>query len=135
MFLDVSAALDSRLNGMTDLPPVAWPNVAYEPTIGTLWLRPTLLPADTVAATLGSTGTDENLGVYQVSVFAPSGTGKGAAVVMADAIAERFKPMTKLTYNGLLVRCVTASIGSAVQNGDWYHVPVYINYLSHTTKR
>jgi hypothetical protein len=94
-----------------------------------------MLPGDTVGATVGATGTDEHIGVYQVDVFAPTGTGKGAAVVMADNIANHFKPVTELTYNGRLVRCVTVSIGAAVQNGDWYQIPVDINYLSFTTKR
>lgn len=134
-FFDIQAALNDRLNTMTSLPSTAWPNDGYAPTIGTLWLRPTVLPADTAAATLGSTGTDEQIGVYQIDVFAPAGVGDGASRAMTDLIADRFKPVTELTYNGRMVRCISVSIGAARTEENWYHVPVRVSYLSFTAKR
>lgn len=135
VFADISAALDARLNAMAGLPPVAWENTGYEPTTGTLFLRPTLLPADTAGATLSDTGTDEHIGVYQVDVFAPLGEGKAEAVAMADSIAEQFKPVTELTYNSRLVRCVAVSRGVGSRDDSWYQIPVTVSYLSYTTKR
>ena len=135
VFLDISAALDDRLNNMASLPPVAWPNLKYEPTKGTLYLRPTLLPAETFGETLGSGGTDNNSGIYQVDVFSPADAGKNAAYVMADNIAEQFKPVTELTYNGRLVRCISVSIGATIADDDRFVLPVSIRYLALTTKR
>ena len=132
VFMDINAALDSRLNSMPGLPPVAWPNVEFCPTPGTMWVRPTILPGGTSGAT---TMTDEHIGIYRVDVFSPAGTGKGSAIVMADSIADFFKPMTELTFNGRAVRCLKVGIGNAVQDDEWYHVPVDITYLSHTIKR
>ena len=134
-FLSISAALDARLNAMTSVPPVAWENLAYKPIKGTLYLRPTLLPAGTVGATVGATGTDEHVGIYQVDVMGDSGKGKNAAIVMADLIADQFKPVTELTHGGLTVRCVTVSRGRAQTEDDRYMIPVEIKYLSFTTKR
>jgi len=135
VFFNLQAALHSRLSTMTSVPPVAWPNYGYTPTAGTLWLRPTVLPADTAAATMGDSGTDEQTGVYQIDIFAPLDEGDGAARAMADALADRFKPVTELTYNGLTVRCISGSIGGLIREDNWLHLPVKIRYLSYTTKR
>lgn len=135
VFIDLSAALDGRLNSMASLPPVAWENKKYDPVKGTLYLRPTLLPGDTVGGTLSATGSDENVGVYIVDVFSPADGGKNEAVTMADNIADQFKPVTELTYNGRLVRCISVSRGSAIVGDGWYNIPVRVRYHSFTDKR
>ena len=134
-FMNISAALDGKLNDMAGLPSVAWENKAFKPTKGTLYIRPTLLPGDTVGATVGSAGTDEHVGIYQVDVMGDSGKGKNAAMVMADKIADQFKPVTELTYSGTVVRCVSVSRGAAKIDDDRYMIPVTVTYLSFTTKR
>jgi hypothetical protein len=138
VFLDISAALNSQLNTLDGKPPIAWENYPYTPTVGTLYARPTLLPGDTAGATVGSKavgGKDEHIGVYTIDVFAPSDSGRNAAFVMADKIADQFKPVTELKYNGVTVRCDTVSIGAASQSSGWYMVPIRIRYIAYTAKR
>ena len=100
IFTDISAALDQQLFTMAGLPPVAWENDDFEPTLNTLYLRPTLIAGDVNQATLGDNGLDMNVGIYQVDVFAQSGEGKFSSLEMADLIADHFKRGTDLTYNG-----------------------------------
>lgn len=136
VFRDISAALDDHLNSMVGLPDVAWENAAYEPTHGELYLRPTLLPAETYGATMGVSGTDEHQGIYQVDIFSSLGAGKFQAIGMADTIADRFKPATELTYNSRLIRIIRVSRRAGIDLNDaWYQLPVDIYYLTHTTKR
>lgn len=135
VFIDISAALDGRLNTMASLPPVAWENVEYAPVVGTLYLRPTLLMGDSTQASLGDSGEDENIGVYQVDVFAEAGTGKNAAIVMADNIANHFKRGTDMVYNGRTVRVQSASRGPASTSDGWYQMPVNITFYSITDAR
>lgn len=136
VYLDISAALDSNLNSMSGKPPIAWENVAYEPTPGTLFARPTLIPGDTTQASLGTSGTDENIGIYQIDIFAEAGQGKNEAVVMADTIADQFKRGTYLTYNSRTVRIVNASRQAMINNADgWAQLPVVITYISFTEPR
>lgn len=129
---DIKAALESRLATLTGGTPVAYENTEYAPVKGTTYLRPHLLPAETVAI---STNKDENAGIYQISIFAPLGKGWAASSNLADAIADHFKPVTELVYNGVTVRCVSVSVANGRKDGAWWHVPVNIRYLSHTTKR
>ena len=136
VFRDIAAALDSRLNSMSGKPPIAWENKAYEPTMGTLYARPTLIPGDTVQATLGDSGTDMNIGIYQIDIFAEAGTGKGAAITMADTIANHFKRGTDLTYNSRTVRIKSVSRQAGINNPDgWYQLPIEIIYVSYTEAR
>lgn len=136
IFLDISAALDTQLNTMSGLPPVAWENRGYTPVVGTLYIRPTLISGDVVQATLGDAGTDMNVGIYQVDIFAEAGKGKNEALVMADKIADQFKRGTDLTYNSRTVRVRNVSRQVGINNVDgWFQVIVEISYISFTEAR
>ena len=132
-FTDISAALDARTNSLSL--PTAWENIAFQPVTGTLYIRPTLMPADTVQAGLGSSGLDEHLGIYQIDIIAPSANGKGTATIKADAIADHFKRGLVLTYNGVNVRLSKTSRGLGKRDEAWYVIPIFITYQSFITPR
>ena len=132
-FLDVSAALDNQLENMTGLPSVAWPNRKFTPSVGTIYIRPTQLMGDSVPATFDD---DQNIGIYQIDIFAPAGGGKTDIQAMADLIADRFKPDTEMTYNNVIVKVKKASQKPARNNGDgWYQMPIEIVYYAFTVRR
>lgn len=135
VFIDQSAAFDSHLNSMVGKPPIAWENRPYEPSLGTLYARPTLIPGDMVQASLGDSGQDQSVGVYQIDVFAEAGQGKNEAVVMADTIANHFKRGTELTYNSRVVRIRSVSRQVGVMDNGWYKIIVEIAYISFTEAR
>ena len=136
VFVDISAALESHLNSMAGKPPIAWENYSYDPSMGTLYIRPTLLAGDVVQATLGTTGTDQNLGVYQIDIFSEAGQGKGEALSMADTIANHFKRGTDLTYNSRTVRIRNVSRQVGFNNPDgWYQIIVEVSYIAFTEAR
>jgi len=135
-FLDISAALDIRLNAMSGLPAVAWENKKFTPAVGTIYIRPTLLTGDSIPQTVGSTGRDLNIGIYQIDVFGEAGQGKNEVITMADTIADHFKHGTQMTYNGSTVEVKTVSQRQAVNNTDgWYQAIVEITYFSFTARR
>jgi hypothetical protein len=135
VFTDISAALNTHLKNMTSVPPVAYENKEYSPTLGNLYVRPTVLFGDTTQATLGTAGEDLNIGVYQIDVFAKSGNGVNTAIASADLIANRFKRGTTLTYNSRTVTVVSAQRRAGIQNDGWYQIPVEIIYRSFTQAR
>ena len=134
-FLEISSALDTHLNTMGSVPPVAWENKEFKPTKDTLYLRAFILPGETVGAAVGAAGSDEHVGIYQVDVLAAIDGGKNAAVVMADLVADRFKPVTLLTSGTTTVKCITVSRGPAYRDEGRYVIPVTVRYLSLTAKR
>jgi len=135
-FLDISAALDGRLNTMVGLPAVAWENKEYKPTVGTLYVRPTLLTGGSIPETVGSAGRDLNIGVYQIDIFGEAEQGKNEVITMADTVADHFKHGTQMTYNGSTVEVKTVSQKQAINNKDgWYQAIVEIAYYSFTARR
>jgi len=133
IFLDISAALDSRLSVMTGLPPVAWESDKYEPVKDTLYLRPTNIQGDTIAVT---NNQDQTIGVYQIDVFAPAGKGKNESVLMADIIANHFKQDTKMSYidQGVTVKSVSRNNISPDDNG-WIHIAINVTYYAFSDRR
>lgn len=131
-FNDIQAAFDTKL-GASVSDPVAYPNIPYEPSAGTVYIRPTFLPAETTQASLGATGKDETNGIYQIEVVVPRGSGRPQTV---DTVADAFKRGTVLTYNGVNVRVRSVSIGVAlVTDTAWYSVPVSVNFQTFTEAR
>lgn len=136
VFLDISAALDDRLNTLDSKAPKAWENRPYKPVNGTMYLRQSLIPGDVEQATLGETGTDRQVGIYQIDVFTPSGKGGKQGIKLADKVANHFKRGTDLTYNSRTVRVRSVGRETAVNNDDgWLQIPVVITYVAYTEAR
>jgi len=130
-FLDISAALDTKLNtyAVANSISVAWENIDYQPVIGALFIRPTLLPSDTIAIGIGNTSAEDHIGIYQVDIIAPIDQGKGEAFTQADLLATHFA-RGELTYNSAKLQIKSVSRGSGSRDASWLIVPVFINYQS-----
>lgn len=118
---DVSAALDQRLATLANSPEVAWPNVPFNPS-NSVYLRVNNLPADSSRLFLDN--TQENAGVYQVSVVGPLGGGAGEVENQADAVKSHFATQRKL--GDVFIEAI--SVAPAVVTDDEYQVPVSINW-------
>ena len=127
-FTTITNTLNARLNALSSKPPIAWPNVPYTPTNGTLFLRVSILPANTETITLDSAG--RHTGIYQVSVFAENGKGELAANQMADKVADHFAANRDL--NGLRIREISQQ--TAEPESAWYQKIVSITYDTHHTR-
>ncbi len=135
VFFDIGAALDSRLNTLAGSAPIAWPNRAYTPIQGTLFLQPDNLPGPVRQAGLGNSGYDVHNGVYQVRIYGDAGKGPGEVEAKADAVADHFARGTDLTYNGVDVRLGNVSRNAGIIEDDRYVVAVSINYRVHAVPR
>lgn len=99
---------------------VAWPGVPFtQPTTG-IWYKISFIPAS-VAPEMG--GADHEGGVYQVSVFAASGSGIGALARAADAVVALFS-RRRLTN----VSCGVPTLGPVLEEVDWLHLPVSVPF-------
>lgn len=130
-FNDVQAALDTKLKTLSGTP-VAFPNVPYKPQAGTIYVRASFLPTETVQVSLGATGKDETNGIYQIDVVAPRGSGRPQ---LLDTVADLFKRGTVLTYNSINVRVRSVSMAPAILDDEWYFVPISVNFQTYTEAR
>jgi hypothetical protein len=114
---------------------VAWENHRFRPPAGECWLRPSLLPAGPRRVGLGPSAPDLLQGVYQVSLFAPTGNGWGEARTLADAVLAHFQAGATLASAGVRVSLVRAGCSPAPEQEGWFHIPVNVNWQSYTAWR
>ena len=130
----VRRALETALNtwASTNSVQVAWENVEYTPTPGTIYARAHLLPATTITDGLAMTHRGYR-GVFQVTLYTPQGTGSAAAHSLAALLDVAFTTAQPLSAAGLSVyisRPMTARV--AQFDGGAYVVPVDCEYIAHT---
>ena len=136
-FLDIRTALENSLLAMGLS--VAWENVSKTPTVDNEYVRATLLPADTLAASLGEDGKDLHRGIFQLDVYLKA--GKSAVSVTPDLIADKFKRGSIHSENGVDVRIRSVSQNAAFHSegvngkGAFYVVPIIVSYFAYTSAR
>lgn len=134
---DIPVALETSLAAMPGLPAaVQYENVLFEPpepSAGLPWLRVTHMPAEVGRRSSGEQGTTEVPGVTQVSVFWPAGHGAGPARRLADTIAAWFKSGTSLSAGSHTIRVTKSWRAPALEEPDWYHVPVLVAWWCETS--
>lgn len=99
---------------------IAWPGVPFTPPAGNAWYKVDLIPTGVEPEI---TGPAHEKGVYQVSVFAPIGTGIGALLGLADAVIAHFDRQN-LTGVGTGVPVA----GPVLTDGAWIYLPVQIPF-------
>mgnify|MGYP003592277724 CR=1 FL=1 len=119
----IRTALDTKLAALGAIT-VAWPGVPFTPPASGVWYKPAILPGGVdVAGGVG--GSVHQNGDFQVSVFAPAGTGTTALHAAADALVAHFDRV--LLASGFL-HCGVPEIGPLLQEADWLQLPVTVPY-------
>jgi len=125
--ITIRAAFEKRLNdwAKAQAPPIkiAFENVAFTPP-AELYLRTFLLPGEGSLTSLENDSTAE-IGLFQVSVFAPIDKGARPAETMAEALQGLF-PSGAWVGPARITR--EPSIAPAQTDNGRYHVPVTIRY-------
>lgn len=130
--LTVTGKADASPLAVSAAEPTATVDEAQAPAYGSVWMRPTVMPAMSSQATLGNDGLNMQRGVFQVSVFAPSGYSWGRVKAVADAVAALFTRGTRLDADGFEVVIERVWPSTMADDGAWVHVPVSVSYRAHT---
>jgi len=131
----IRAVIESRLNtwATTRNPvlPVAYENKAFTQPAG-VYIAGYLLPAETQVDDLQGSHLRYQ-GIYQINVFAPIGTGPGAAEAIADEIKTLFPVNQYYTLSGTSVWIIGAvTNGRADSMENRYMIPVSFQYRADT---
>jgi len=126
-FNNIQNALNIKLNSLSGLPTIFWPNTQLEPAQNQNYIRPTLIPATSTLYTLNE--GDYHSGIYQVDVFVKLKQGSSEALLLADVIRDGFI-RESLTEGGTLVHIQNISMSQAERIESWWRVFVEIRYLS-----
>ena len=124
---NIQNALNAKLATVSGLPTVYWPNMENTPAQGTNYVRPTLIPANSVQATLNS--IHEHKGFYQVNVYTQIKKGTAPLWLIADSIRDTFKATTTLTSGSDTIYIQEISMSQAQRIESWWSCYVQINYI------
>lgn len=145
IYSDISKAFAKKLDlinvGRVEAVAIGYENDTFEPIAGTVWIDQQDIPAQKMAAGLGTNDSDEYDGIYQVNVYFPKGDidAKFEAMELADDIENHMKRGTSVTYNGESARVWRTNrltIGQAAVSGStintaWAQIVIEFYYLAY----
>lgn len=133
-YLDTKQALLQQLLTLVSDSDVTFENKDFDPANKTLWYAAYFIPAttDTTGKTLAS--SDEQRGIFQVSVSIPLNDSNfdNAQLSAIDAILSGFRYSDSLVYNGQTVDILESTVNNGIENESWFKRDISINYLTYS---
>lgn len=124
----IRRALEKHLAAMTPAIAIAYENAGFSPQAGIPYQRVNLLPTAPDNSPMSVTNYFE-VGIFQVTLVYPSGTGPGAAALRANLLRYHFRRGTTLVEAGVNIRVIrTPAVAGGLIDGGNYNVPVSIRY-------
>ena len=97
------------------------------------WVVGRLIPANTTTNTLGTAGTDNQAGIFQIDYYGK--TGVGGYTDRLDSIANYFPRGDKITANGTVVTVQNVSLGVGRRDGAFFIRNIDVSYFAVTAAR
>ena len=131
-YLKVKKALLTQLLTAVSVNDLALENKKFDPSNKSLWYAAYFLPisSDTMGKT--SASSDEQRGIFQVSVFIDINRFDydDSELQAIDNILSTFTYNTSLVYNGQKVDILNSDVNSGSESEAWYQRDISINYLT-----
>jgi len=137
IYNSIRAALETHLASTVGTTPIAYENVAFSPTTGTLFVKPTFIPTLTQPAVRGTNPQLLYQGLFNVMVNAPEGSGPAQADTTCNTITNAFSATSDISLvvgaETYIVRIRYAERQQGRIDTPWYSVPINIGwYIYHT---
>ena len=134
-YLKTKATLTTQLLTLISTEDLAEENSKFNPANKSLWYAAYFIPAtsETTGKTLAS--SDEDRGIFQVSVFTPINKGYDNAQLQAiDDIRSGFLNTTSIVYNDQTVDILESTVNNGQEFDGWFKRDISINYLSYSER-
>mgnify|MGYP003645940426 CR=1 FL=1 len=131
----ITQFLATTVTGLT-VADIATDNEFFDPANRSLWAMLTVIPATSDAMGKGSTDTNEDRGILQVSVFVPVNI-KDRSILSATAVDEiraGFQFNTATVYNGQQVSIQNITVNQGRVTEAWFQTDISINYLTFSNR-
>tara|TARA_R110002020_G_scaffold270751_1_gene486006 strand:- start:6128 stop:6553 length:426 start_codon:yes stop_codon:yes gene_type:complete len=115
---------------------IAFENKDFDPKNKSLWLAVYFIPATTDMMGKTSTSSDEQRGVFQVSVFVSLNNDDydNTQLQTIDSILSAFQYNSKTVYNTQTVDILESTVNNGTENESWFKRDISINYLTYSTR-
>ncbi|WGK60509.1 phage tail terminator-like protein [Halopseudomonas sp. SMJS2] len=108
----------------------AFEGVRFDPVSGQSWARITDLPSSNDPAGLGQHAPDERMGILQIDIFHPKGTGTAPILGDAQKALSFFHKGRRLEYEGQGVLIRKSQRSQIRQEELWQFVSVDVHYTA-----
>ena len=131
-YLKVKKALLTQLLTAVSANDLALENKKFDPSNKSLWYAAYFLPSSSETMGKTSASSDEQRGIFQVSVFIDINRFDydDSELQAIDNILSTFTYNTSLVYNGQKVDILTSDVNSGSESEAWYQRDISINYLT-----
>ena len=131
-YLKVKKALLTKLLTAVSANDLALENKKFDPSNKSLWYAAYFLPTSTDSMGKTSASSDEQRGIFQVSVFIDINRFDYdySQLQAIDNILAAFTYNTSLVYNGQKVDILNSDVNSGSESEAWYQRNISINYLT-----
>jgi hypothetical protein len=123
----IKQALDGAVSAIEGLPPTYGPNEVNK-AARSPFTRTTLLPSRPNRLSVGVTGVDELIGLYQVDLYYPMGTGSADAIQWADQIVALFPRTWMVNIDGKQLRVTECWLEAGREVNNWYATSVMLSW-------
>ena len=131
-YLKVKKALLTQLLTAVSVNDLALENKKFDPSNKSLWYAAYFLPSSSETMGKTSASSDEQRGIFQVSVFIDINRFDydDSELQAIDNILSTFTYNTSLVYNGQKVDILNSDVNSGSESEAWYQRDISINYLT-----
>lgn len=130
----IHRALATHLNSnFTAADKVAWENTEFSPSTDEIWFEEIFLPNDSEQASLGITGLQEDIGLYQINVRVPLNTGTIESDNYINELSQIYKLGTTIEKDGESIYIEQSSASQGIIEDNWYVIPFTISWSCYMT--
>ena len=115
---------------------IAFENKDFDPANKSLWLACYFIPATADSMGKTSASSDEQRGVFQVSVFTSLNNNDydNAQLQTIDSVLSAFQYNSSTVYNNQNVDILESTVNNGTENESWFKRDISINYLTFSTR-
>ena len=111
---------------------IAYDNNKFNPAGKDLWVMASFIPASSVSTGKTLASSDEQRGVFQISVACKlnNKTYDNIVLVATDEILAGFRDTTSVSYLDQNVSILESTVSAGSESESWYKRDISINYLT-----
>lgn len=131
-YLKTKQALIQQLQTVVNFNDVASENKTFDPANKSLWYAAYFLPVSTEMMGKTPASSDEQRGIFQVSVFVSLNSDQfdNNQLQAIDDVLSGFLYNTSIVYNGQQVDVLSSTVNNGSESESWFQRDISINYLT-----
>lgn len=130
--INLRAGFRQHLQGVANLPLVAWEGKDFMPVKGTPWITETYVPVSSVVTATGFGGVIAHTVTASLTLHYPTNAGTLPIDTLTGVLMERFRPGTAINYSGTSAIVQQVEAAGLIQEPDWLNRTVIVTLTGHT---